>query len=336
VKVIDDDSDEEEEAEAPPCTSTDDLECTENAAEEESGEEEDLFFEPDWYVVDKYMYERGWRLDGMNYPGDFKLPPSPPMKSIQPPLVQSLQQADKQQSNNIPPPRIVDQLCPVADVTSAVMEQLFSSSPHRIEETSQQPLVQPVLVEQQQSETFDVTCIVMEDLFPSSPPLEQSCQPLQDTSPTITSTPAKEYYFISDIIKTISDHEIVVNGIPSSDSGRVVGRGGQNVDRIENQYDVKMTLNNGTLVISGGDAEKRLAAAGDVIDNLPVVIECPKLPLGDEIRIKNRHIKYYNHEYQVRICRPSDGKKNGTIWGRIENCRTVYNLLKKRFCNMSG
>jgi hypothetical protein len=337
VKVIDDDSDEE--AEAPPCTSTDDLECTENAAEEESGEEEDLFFEPDWYVVDKYMYERGWRLDGMNYPGDFKLPPSPPMKSIQPPLVQSLQQADKQQSNNIPPPRIVDQLCPVADVdviTSAVMEQLFSSSPHRIEETSQQPLVQPVLVEQQQSETFDVTCIVMEDLFPSSPPLEQSCQPLQDTSPTITSTPAKEYYFISDIIKTISDHEIVVNGIPSSDSGRVVGRGGQNVDRIENQYDVKMTLNNGTLVISGGDAEKRLAAAGDVIDNLPVVIECPKLPLGDEIRIKNRHIKYYNHEYQVRICRPSDGKKNGTIWGRIENCRTVYNLLKKRFCNMSG
>ena len=339
VKVIDDDSDEEEEAEAPPCTSTDDLECTENAAEEESDEEEDLFFEPDWYVVDKYMYERGWRLDGMNYPGDFKLPPSPPMKSIQPPLVQSLQQADKQQSNNIPPPRIVDQLCPVADVdviTSAVMEQLFSSSPHRIEETSQQPLVQPVLVEQQQSETFDVTCIVMEDLFPSSPPLEQSCQPLQDTSPTITSTPAKEYYFISDIIKTISDHEIVVNGIPSSDSGRVVGRGGQNVDRIENQYDVKMTLNNGTLVISGGDAEKRLAAAGDVIDNLPVVIECPKLPLGDEIRIKNRHIKYYNHEYQVRICRPSDGKKNGTIWGRIENCRTVYDLLKKRFCKMSG
>jgi len=336
VKVIDDDSDEEEEA--PPCTLTDEQQSTENA-EEESGEEEDLFFEPDWYVVDKYMYERGWRLDGMNYPGDFKLPPSPPMKSIQPPLVQSLQQADKQQSNNIPPPRIVDQLCPVADVdviTSAVMEQLFSSSPHRIEETSQQPLVQPVLVEQQQSETFDVTCIVMEDLFPSSPPLEQSCQPLQDTSPTITSTPAKEYYFISDIIKTISDHEIVVNGIPSSDSGRVVGRGGQNVDRIENQYDVKMTLNNGTLVISGGDAEKRLAAAGDVIDNLPVVIECPKLPLGDEIRIKTRHIKYYNHEYQVKICRPLDGKKNGTIWGRIENCRTVYNLLKKRFCKMSG
>jgi hypothetical protein len=298
VKVIDDDSDEEEEAEAPPCTSTDDLECTENAAEEESDEEEDLFFEPDWYVVDKYMYERGWRLDGMNYPGDFKLPPSPPIKSIQPPLLQSIS-ADQQQSNNIPPPRIVDQLCPVdvADVTSAVMEQLF----------------------------------------PSSAPLEQSCQPkLQDTSPTITSTPAKEYYIMSDIIQTVSDHEIVVNGIPSSDSGRVVGRGGQNVDRIENEYGVTMTLNNGTLVISGGDAEKRRDAAQDVIDNLPVVIECPKLPLGDEIRIKTRHIKYYNHEYQVKICRPLDGKKNGTIWGRIENCRTVYDLLKKRFCKMSG
>jgi rRNA processing protein Krr1/Pno1 len=141
---------------------------------------------------------------------------------------------------------------------------------------------------------------------------------------------------MSDIIQTVSDHEIVVNGIPSSDSGRVVGRGGQNVDRIENEYGVTMTLNNGTLVISGGDAEKRRDAAQDVIDNLPVVIECPKLPLGDEIRIKTRHIKYYNHEYQVKICRPLDGKKNGTIWGRIENCRTVYDLLKKRFCKMSG
>jgi rRNA processing protein Krr1/Pno1 len=178
----------------------------------------------------------------------------------------------------------------------------------------------------------------MEDLFPSSPPLEQSCQPLpvQDTSPTITSTPAKEYYIMSEIMQTVRNDDIVVNGIASSDSGRVVGRGGQNLDRIENQYDVKMTLNNGTLVISGGNAEKRLAAAGDVIDNLPVVIECPKLPLGDEIRIKTRHIKYYNHEYQVKICRPLDGKKNGTIWGRIENCRTVYDLLKKRFCKMSG
>ena len=336
VKVIDDDSDEEEEAEAPPCTSTDDLECTENADEEDSGEDEDLFFEPDWYVVDKYMYERGWRLDGMNYPGDFKLPPSPPIKSIQPALLQSIS-ADQQQSNNIPPPRIVDQLCPVdVNVPSAVMEQLFPSSPHRIEETCQ-PLVQPVLVEQQQSETFDVTSAVMEQLSPSSPSLEQSCQPLlQDTSPTITATPAKEYYIMSDIIQTVSEHDIVVNGIPSSDSGRVVGRGGQNLDRIENEYGVTMSLNNGTLVISGGDAEKRRDAAQDVIDNLPVVIECPKLPLGDEIRIKSRHIKYYNHEYQVKICRPLDGKKNGTIWGRIENCRTVHDLLKKRFCKMSG
>ena len=339
VKVRDDDSDSDEEAEAPPCTSTDDLECTENADEEDSDEEEDLFFEPDWYVVDKYMYERGWRLDGMNYPGDFKLPPSPPIKSIQPPLVlQSLQQADQHQSKNIPPPRIVDQLCPVDDnVTFAVMEQLFPSSPHRIEETSQQPLVQPVLVEQQQSASFDVTSAVMEQLFPSSAPLEQSCQPLlQDTSPTITSTPANEYYIMSDIIQTVSEHDIVVNGIPSSDTGRVVGRGGQNLDRIENEYGVTMSLNNGTLVISGGDAEKRRDAAQDVIDNLPVVIECPKLPLGDAIRIKTRHIKYYNHEYQVKICRPLDGKKNGTIWGRIENCRTVHDLLKKRFCKMSG
>ena len=326
VKVIDDDSDEEEEAEAPPCpcTSTDELECTENADEEDS--DEDLFFEPDWYLVDKYMYERGWRLDGMNYPGDFKLPPSPPMKSIQPPLLQSLQQADKQQSNNIPPPRIVDQLCPVdVNVPSAVMEQLFPSSPHRIEETSQ-PLVQPVLVEQQQSASFDVTSIVMQDLLPG---IKQTSWPTKKKT-------ASEFYIMSDIVQSVSDHEIVVNGIPSSDSGRVVGRGGQNLDRIENEYGVTVSLNDGKLVISGGDAEKRLAAARDVIDNLPVVIECPKLPLGDEIRIKTRHIKYYNHEYQVKICRPLDGKKNGTIWGRIENCRTVYNLLKKRFCKMSG
>ena len=84
-----------------------------------------------------------------------------------------------------------------------------------------------------------------------------------------------------------------------------------------------MSFNNRKFVISGGGEEKRLAAAGDVIDNLPVVIECPNLPLGNQIRINKRQIKYYNYKYEVRIVRPSAGNKNGTIWGRIDKCPTV-------------
>ena len=168
-----------------------------------------------------------------------------------------------------------------------------------------------------------------------SPPLEETCQPKEASSPTETKT-TREYYIMSDIMKTVRNKDIVVNGICSDDYGRVVGRQGKNVDRIESEYGVSMSLNDGKLVISGGDAEKRRDAAQDVIDSLPVLIVCPHLPLGDETRITNMKIKDLNYQYQVKICRPSDGKKNGTILGRIDKCRIVYDLLKNASNAVSG
>jgi hypothetical protein len=182
---------------------------------------------------------------------------------------------------------------------------------------------------------LDITSAVMEQLFPSSPPLEETCQPKETSSPTETKT-TREYYIMSDIMKTVRNKDIVVNGICSDDYGRVVGRQGKNVDRIESEYGVSMSLNDGKLVISGGDAEKRRDAAQDVIDSLPVLIVCPHLPLGDETRITNMKIKDLNYEYQVKICRPSDGKKNGSILGRIDKCRIVYDLLKNASNAVSG
>jgi hypothetical protein len=319
------DSDEEEED--PPCTTTEDQQQSTENAEEESGEEEDLFFEPDWYLVDKYMYERGWRLEGMVYPGNDK---QPPVKVMQPPLVRPVL-ADQKTIKIQSPSEIGSKFYPAdsspLDITSAVMEDLLPSSP-QLQQTSQ-PLqasseigMKPCPAD---SSSFDVTSIVMQDFFPET---EKTSQPKEASSPTKTATPL-EYYIMSDIMKTVRNKDIVVNGISTSDYGRVVGKQGKNMERLETEYGVSMSLNAGKLVISGGDAEKRRDAAQDVIDNLPVVIECPKLPLGDQSRITNQMIRYYNYEYEVRITRPSASNQNGTIWGRLDKCRIVYELLKK-------
>jgi hypothetical protein len=249
---------------------------------------------------------------------------------MQPPLVRPVL-ADQKTIKIQSPSEIGSKFYPAdsspLDITSAVMEDLLPSSP-QLQQTSQ-PLqasseigMKPCPAD---SSSFDVTSIVMQDFFPET---EKTSQPKEASSPTKTATPL-EYYIMSDIMKTVRNKDIVVNGISTSDYGRVVGKQGKNMERLETEYGVSMSLNAGKLVISGGDAEKRRDAAQDVIDNLPVVIECPKLPLGDQSRITNQMIRYYNYEYEVRITRPSASNQNGTIWGRLDKCRIVYELLKK-------
>jgi len=130
--------------------------------------------------------------------------------------------------------------------------------------------------------------------------------------------------------KIYSDH-IEVMGIPTLDYGRVVGRNGRNATRIEREYNIKLRfIPNQNLHITGGNPEKRRAAARDVTENLPVVVQCPKLPLGNKTRISSRMIKHLSFKYEVRIERPSASKKHGTILGKTNRCGTVYDILKKQ------
>jgi chromosome segregation ATPase len=86
-----------------------------------------------------------------------------------------------------------------------------------------------------------------------------------------------EFSITTTIEKEVYVDRIVVTGIANKDCGRVIGHHGSNAKRIENEYWVSVNFINGNLFITGGDAESRLAACSDVIDNLPVTIECPTI-----------------------------------------------------------
>jgi hypothetical protein len=88
-----------------------------------------------------------------------------------------------------------------------------------------------------------------------------------------------EFSIKTTIEKEVYVDRIVVTGISNKDCGRVVGRHGTNVKRLEEEYWVSVSFINGNLFITGGDAESRLAPCSDVIDNLPVTIECPTINL---------------------------------------------------------
>jgi hypothetical protein len=143
-----------------------------------------------------------------------------------------------------------------------------------------------------------------------------------------TEHPPAEFSISSTIEKEVYVDRIVVTGITNKDCGRVVGRNGSNVKRIEEKYWVRVSFIKGNLLITGGDAESRLAACTDVIENLPVTMECPKLDLRNSIFSNNYLLRELAFNHTVHIYRPSQENKFVTIWGKIDNCRTVYKILQ--------
>ena len=152
-------------------------------------------------------------------------------------------------------------------------------------------------------------------------------QPSEAPPPVLP--PATEYVVRSDIMHLTTDYSITVRGIPTGQIGLVIGHRGRNMLRLERGYGVGLRFVEGTLYITGGDQRRRQAALKDVVENLPVVVECPLLPLENQNRISNLLLKEMCQNYDVNICRPSAHNKIGVISGRIDRCRTVYHLLKK-------
>jgi hypothetical protein len=135
----------------------------------------------------------------------------------------------------------------------------------------------------------------------------------------------------SDIMHKSTENSIIVIGIPTWQIGLVISQRGRNMLRLERSYGGKLSFAKGTLYITGGDQTRRQAALKDVIENLPVVVECPLLPLENHNRISNLLLKEMCQNYDVKISRPSAENKIGIISGRIDRCRTVYHPLNNAF-----
>ncbi|EFX74189.1 hypothetical protein DAPPUDRAFT_324590 [Daphnia pulex] len=139
--------------------------------------------------------------------------------------------------------------------------------------------------------------------------------------------PAEDFIIISEEIeRTDLGNRLILTKILNRDYGRVVGRGGQNAERLEQEYNVKISFvncsqENVKLIISEGNADGRRAASDDIIENLPVLVDCPKLKSYGHA-LKNATI-----QCDVKINRPNLNNPGLTICGKLSNCRKAYKML---------
>jgi hypothetical protein len=220
------------------------------------------------------------------------------------------------------PPQIVNEqqtTVPVIPVEMAIPDE-----PENVSSSLPETEVRPAI---DGGERDDESSFVKE--VPVSQPEIVAGQFQPSEAPPPVLPPATEYVVRSDIMHFTTDYSITVRGIPTGQIGLVIGHRGRNMLRLERGYGVGLRFVEGTLYITGGDQRRRQDALKDVVENLPIVLECPFLPLEDHERINNLLINGLSFEYNVTICRPSARNKTGTILGRIDRCKTVYHLLKK-------
>ena len=124
---------------------------------------------------------------------------------------------------------------------------------------------------------------------PSFMTKESLSQPevVRPSEATASGLPLIEFVVRSAIMCKSTENAISVIGIPTEQIGFVIGYRGRNILRLERGYGVKLSFVTGTLQITGGDEIRRQAVCKDVVENLPVVIECPLLPLGNQNRISD-------------------------------------------------
>ncbi|XP_046646465.1 arp2/3 complex-activating protein rickA-like [Daphnia pulicaria] len=111
-----------------------------------------------------------------------------------------------------------------------------------------------------------------------------------DTSQFLTrqpkEIPAEDFVIIADDVELteIGNNLILLKKILNQDYGRVVGRRRQNVERLEQEYGVKIHFfdvrpEKLKIIISEGDADSRRVASNDITEKLKVVVECPNLKI---------------------------------------------------------
>jgi hypothetical protein len=142
--------------------------------------------------------------------------------------------------------------------------------------------------------------------------------------------PAEDFIITSEEIERedVGNSRLLLTNISDRLRGRVIGLGGQNAQRLEREYGVKINfldrqnkLENLKLMISEGDADRRRAASDDIIENLPVVVNCPNL------KSYGHALKNATTQCGVKIDRTNPNIPGMTIYGKLTNCHQAYMML---------
>jgi hypothetical protein len=119
--------------------------------------------------------------------------------------------------------------------------------------------------------------------------------------------PAEDFFIISkDVERTDSVSRIILTNILS-----------QKVDILNRQNkfeDLK-------IVISEGDEDRRRAASDDIIENLPVEVNCPNL------KCYGHALRNASTKCNVQIDRTNPNIPGMTICGKLTNCHQAYMML---------
>jgi hypothetical protein len=143
--------------------------------------------------------------------------------------------------------------------------------------------------------------------------------------------------------QVLSNNKLLLKFLPSEQYGRIIGKSGSNIQRIENEFNVQVSMNKATdkrfcyLAISGSNDESRQAAADDIEAGLNVTTEChmKNVQLLSQFRIKK-----ISQECFVTISTsPPDSsqecnKDRITINGKFKNCKSANAALVRELSRL--
>lgn len=148
------------------------------------------------------------------------------------------------------------------------------------------------------------------------------CSPVKTDELIVVSSPTDQ--------KSLPGNKLLLTNIPGGDYGRIIGSGGSNINRIEMECHVAVSIKRSdessySIVITGNNEEMRQAAANEIVRGLTVVTECSNYQLLN--RIKNFKLNEIGRKYFVRINRSfaSDGSSGKmTLIGKLGSCQSAY------------
>jgi hypothetical protein len=139
-------------------------------------------------------------------------------------------------------------------------------------------------------------------------------------------TPESLFIIRDQVVKTDLRHTVQLTNIKSAHFGRILGRGGHNVNNLKEQYKVNIKVSSPQntpdqirVVISSGSAIDRNSAADEIIEDLPV-----------EVAVffrASRDVKKRAQNSCPFVTVQDIGQGNFLLSGKLRECRKVYEDL---------
>jgi hypothetical protein len=139
-------------------------------------------------------------------------------------------------------------------------------------------------------------------------------------------TPESLFIIRDEVIKTQLGYTVQLTNIESAHFGRILGRGGHNVNNLKEKYNVNIkvlspqnTPDQITVVVSSGSATDRNSAADEIIEDLPV-----------EVAVffrASRNVKERARNSCPFVTVQDIGQGNFLLSGKLRECRKVYEDL---------